>query len=110
MLKRRFRDRLEQEFSTRRLANPRYSLRSFARLLRADHSTLSQILRGARPAPAQRIRAWATRLGLSAEEAAAYIAAEHVPDDATRVRQAQLHHWTAEALAVVSEPPAGISH
>jgi hypothetical protein len=100
----RFRDRLRTEFAARCAANPRYSLRAFARFLRADHSTLSQILRGSRPAPARQIRAWASRMGLSREEAAAYIAAEHVPDAATLGRYSQMHHWTAEALAVVAEP------
>jgi len=104
MLMPRFRDRLEAEFQARRARNARYSLRAFARFLHGDHSTLSQILRGSRPAPARLIRAWAARLDIGAEEAAAYVAAEHVPDAAALRRQAQLQHWTAEALAVVTEP------
>ena len=31
-----------------------------------------------------------------------YLAAEHVPDAGTAERQAQLRHWTAEAMAIVS--------
>jgi transcriptional regulator with XRE-family HTH domain len=87
-----FREKLAQEFAARRARNSRYSLRAFAAHLGADHSTLAQILRGARKVPASSIRAWAKILGLSAEEAAVYIAAEHVPDAETAHRQRQLQH------------------
>jgi transcriptional regulator with XRE-family HTH domain len=103
MFNQRFRDRLKEALAAKRAANPRYSLRAFAQFLKADHSTLSQILRGNRPAPARQIRAWCARLRLSAEEATAYIVAEHAPDIVTTRRQAQLHHWTAEALAITTE-------
>ncbi len=99
-----FRNRLETEFAARREKNPRYSLRAFAKFLGADHSTVSQILRGSRPIPALRIRAWGKKLGLSAEEISAYIAALHVPDAAVLDRQQQLLHWTAEAMGIVAEP------
>jgi transcriptional regulator with XRE-family HTH domain len=99
-----FRKRLEREFATRREKNSRYSLRAFATFLGADHSTVSQILRGTRPVPAARIRAWGKRLGLSAEEISAYIAAGHVPDAQVLDRQKQLVHWTAEAMSIVTEP------
>jgi transcriptional regulator with XRE-family HTH domain len=39
---------LESEFARRRRLNPRYSLRAFARSVRIEHSTLSQLLRGKR--------------------------------------------------------------
>src|SRR5436305_933309 len=100
----RFRDRLQSEFEMRRKNNPRHSLRAFAAFLGTDHSSLSQILNSRRPAPAGRMRAWAQKLGISPEEAAVYIAAEHVPGPATAERQNQLRHWTAEAAAIVSEP------
>jgi transcriptional regulator with XRE-family HTH domain len=45
----RLRDILGDEFSRRRRINPRYSLRAFARSVRIEHSTLSQLLRGKRP-------------------------------------------------------------
>ena len=98
-----FRERLEQEFAARRRKNPRHSLRAFAAFLGTDHSTLAQILRGSRRAPAGRIRAWSKKLGLSPEEAAVYIAAQHVPDAATAQRQEQLRHWTAEALGIATD-------
>lgn len=99
-----FRNRLEQEFAARREKNPRYSLRAFGKFLGADHSTVSQILRGTRPVPAVRIRAWGKKLGLSAEEISAYIAAGHVPETPVLERQRQLVHWTAEAMSIVNEP------
>jgi transcriptional regulator with XRE-family HTH domain len=40
---------LEAEWARRRRLNPRYSLRAFARSVRIEHSTLSQLLRGKRP-------------------------------------------------------------
>jgi hypothetical protein len=79
-------------------------LRAFGKFLGADHSTVSQILRGARPVPAAKIRAWGKKLGLSAEEIVAYIAAGHVPEAMVLERQKQLVHWTAEAMSIVSEP------
>jgi transcriptional regulator with XRE-family HTH domain len=100
----RFQDRLQREFDERREKNPRYSLRAFAALLGVDHSTVSQILRGQRRVPAARIRAWARKLDLDPEEAIAYIAAEHLPDARTAARNNLVHHWTAEAIAVLTEP------
>lgn len=85
---------LSREFATRRVTNPRYSLRAFAVFLQVDHSTLSQILRGRRRVPPANVRAWARRLGLPREEMLAYVAAEQ----ATDVRSL---HWTAEAMAVI---------
>jgi len=74
-----FRDWLSQELEKRRRVNPRYSLRPFATLLGIDHSTISQVLRGKRRVPVA-VRRWDKRLGLTAEEVAAYVAIEHVPD------------------------------
>jgi transcriptional regulator with XRE-family HTH domain len=96
--------RLQEEWETRRKKNPRYSLRAFASFLGTDHSTLSQILRGARRIPVARLRSWARKLGIDAAQAAVYVAAEHAPDARTVERQNQLRHWTAEALAVANEP------
>ncbi|MDX2154728.1 MAG: DUF4423 domain-containing protein [Bryobacteraceae bacterium] len=99
-----FQRRLECEFEARRAANPRYSLRAFAVSLAADHSTLSQVLRGVRPVPASSIRRWGRRLGLSEEEVAAYIAAQHLRDEGERSRETELAHWSAEALAIIEQP------
>jgi transcriptional regulator with XRE-family HTH domain len=97
----RFRLRLQREFDERRQANRRYSLRAFAAFLETDHSTLSQILRSQRTLPLARIRQWAKKLGIEPELAAAYIAAEHLPDPQSAARESQMRHWTAEAGAVV---------
>jgi hypothetical protein len=98
-----FSDYLRREFEARKEKNARYSLRAFAALLGADHATLSQVFRGTRQVPIAKINVWSRRLGLDREEAQAYIAAAHCPDDATLVRQHQLRHWSAEALAVVTD-------
>jgi transcriptional regulator with XRE-family HTH domain len=98
-----FPERLSEEFGARKRTNPSYSLRAFAVFLGADHSTLSQVLRGARRATVAQVRSWARKLAISPAEIAVYLAAEQVPDDATAGRHAMLRHWTAEAMAVVRD-------
>src|SRR5689334_13203086 len=98
---RRFRDRLGQELEARRRKNARYSLRAFAAFLGTDHSTLSQILNGGRGIPVRHVRSWARKLGMDSEEAAAYVAAEHVPGPERAKREEQLLHWTSEAMSIV---------
>lgn len=99
-----FRDRLEQEFEARRAVNKRYSLRAFAMLLDVDHATLSQVLRGKRSMPVERIAAWARKLNLSPEEAAVYAAVARIADENARLREEQLRHWAAEMLALLTQP------
>jgi transcriptional regulator with XRE-family HTH domain len=99
-----FHERLRREFESRRSRNSRYSLRAFAAFLRADHSTLSQIFRGARRVPAGRIRVWAKLLGMGAEEIALYVAAESAPAAAVHQKHEQLRHWTAEAAGIMNSP------
>ncbi len=99
----RFRGRLEHEFAARSAKNARYSLRAFAAFLGTDHSTLSQILKGTRPVPISQLRAWAKKLRLSREEIAVFDAAEDVASIEDAAREAQLRHWTAEAMAIVTE-------
>lgn len=89
-----FRARLAREFAARRAGNPRYSLRAFAACLGTNHSTLSQILRGLRGVPLNRVRGWAKKLGMGSEEAGVYFAAEQTPDSP----------WTAEAFCLLHEP------
>jgi DNA-binding transcriptional regulator YdaS (Cro superfamily) len=62
----RFRDLLRDELDRRRARNRRYSLRSFARFLGVDHSTLSQIIRGRRRLTPRTIGPMGERLGLAA--------------------------------------------
>ena len=68
---------LETEFERRRAANPRYPLRSFARDLSVDHSTLSQILRGTRRLTGRSVRAFGRRLRLPAPHIAELCALEN---------------------------------
>jgi hypothetical protein len=104
MIRTLFSERLCGEFESRQNRNPRYSIRGFAAFLRTDHSTLSQILRGARRVPANRIGAWAKKLGMGVEEITFYIAAEAAPDAAAHARNEHLRHWTAEAASIAREP------
>ena len=62
----RFRSLLASEFDRRRSANRCYSLRSYARDLSIDHSTLSQILRGKRRVTGRTVRALGRQLRLPA--------------------------------------------
>lgn len=99
-----FRDRLCHEFESRKKRNARYSIRAFAAFLRTDHSTLSQILRGTRRVPANRVNAWAKKLGVGDEEIAFYVAAESMPHQVIHARNEQLRNWIAEAASIAREP------
>lgn len=96
-----FTGRLREEFSRRRAANPRYSLRAFARFLGLEHSTLSQILRGRRALPPSKLAPVAARLGLGAEEIAAYRGASALGDAARVAAQVKQLSWLAEAAALM---------
>lgn len=99
-----FRDRLEQELAARRRLNERYSLRAFAAFLEVDHATLSQILRGKRSIPAERIEPWGRKLRVSRAEIALHQAIGSLIDEDSRRHQEQLRHWAAELLALLTEP------
>ena len=71
-----FREFLQRELARRCADNPQYSLRAFARSLRTDHSTLSQILRAKRRLTAETIRALASELQVSAADIEAFVARE----------------------------------
>lgn len=60
-----FRHFLAERFASARRGNRRYSLRSFARQLNVNHSTLSQVLRGRRPLTRKAIQRMGAQLGLS---------------------------------------------
>ena len=72
-----FRSVLRGELERRQAANIRYSLRSFARDLSVDHSTLSQILRGKRRLTRRNVRAFGRRLHLAAPQIAELCALEN---------------------------------
>jgi transcriptional regulator with XRE-family HTH domain len=98
-----FRERLMQEFAARRAVNTRYSLRAFANLLGADHATLSQILRGKRQVPVERIGSWARKLKLSPEETAVYAAVARIADEQARAASEALRQWAAEMMALLGD-------
>ncbi len=65
--------RLQSELVRRCKANPRYSLRAFARALQMDFSTLSKILHGRRKLGPQALRTLAGKLGLKPNEVQAIL-------------------------------------
>lgn len=67
-----FRHLLQRELDDRRARNRRYSLRAFARSLRCDHSTLSQIMRGRRALTPSAVRQFAAQLRVAAWETETY--------------------------------------
>ena len=95
-----FRTRLARELARRCTDNPHYSLRAFALDLDVDHSTLSQILRGKRPASQATIERLCKRLSLSTADIEAFVAAEAaaVPDLA-QSRAEELAHDVAAAIS-----------
>jgi transcriptional regulator with XRE-family HTH domain len=98
-----FKDRLGEELERRQRMNPRYSLRAFARLLGSDHSTLSQIMRGARRPPISRIPAWAEKLGLAEDETLIYVLAERIAAAPNDGSQEKLRQWLSEAMSIITE-------
>jgi uncharacterized protein (TIGR02147 family) len=71
-----FREFLQQELARRCAENPQYSLRAFAKSMRIDHSTLSQILRGKRRLTSETIKALASELKLPKNEIESFVALE----------------------------------
>jgi uncharacterized protein (TIGR02147 family) len=59
---------LQAEFRKRKIVNPRYSVRGFARFLTVDASSLSQVLRGKRPPGKAFLKTSGKRLGLNESE------------------------------------------
>jgi uncharacterized protein (TIGR02147 family) len=59
---------LQSEFRKRKIVNPRYSVRGFARFLSVDPSSLSQVLRGKRRPGKAFLQKSGKRLGLTAAE------------------------------------------
>ncbi len=64
---------LQREFARRTKANPRYSLRAFAKSLGVYHATLSAIMAGRRPLTAKSIERIGTALGLTPSERSTFI-------------------------------------
>jgi transcriptional regulator with XRE-family HTH domain len=98
-----FRAILTAELDRRRAANPRYSLRSFARDLDVDHSTLSQILRGKRRLTGRVVRAFGRRLRLAAPQIAELCALEHEAAVLSALARPNFHadsRWIATMVGI----------
>ena len=97
-----FREFLQRQLAQRCAENPQYSLRAFAKSLRTDHSTLSQILRGKRRLTTETIRALASEVGLADNEVAAFVAYENRVGggDGWERHVRQLHE---EAMEIISQ-------
>jgi DNA-binding Lrp family transcriptional regulator len=76
-----FRAFLQSELTRRLKANPRYSLRAFAKALQVDHSTLAKILAGKRPLGRIAMRRLGTKLGLSEAEVSLFATASSGAED-----------------------------
>ena len=97
---RRFRQFLQQELAKRCARNPRYSLRAFARYLRLDHSTLSQLLRGRRRFTARTIEQVGARLSLVPAVITQFVELERTPPESWAARELrQLSRDAALSLA-----------
>src|SRR5689334_21718036 len=92
----RFRRVLQEELAVRCARNPRYSLRAFARYLRLDHSTLSQLLRGRRRFTQRTIERVGARLALTQAMITQFVELERVP----------LEPWTTRELRQLSRDAA----
>ncbi|MGH9838782.1 MAG: DUF4423 domain-containing protein [Blastocatellia bacterium] len=99
-----FRLCLQAELARRCLANPQYSLRSFALHLGIDHSTLSQLLRGKRALTEKTIAKLGGRLGLASEEIAAFVAQERLIAAGDSAASLEIRQLTMDTVSVLSDP------
>ena len=98
-----FRIMLQAELQRRRAANARYSLRSFARDLDVDHSTLSQILRGKRRLTGRTVRAFGRRLRLAGPDIAELCALENESAVLTAIERPNFQadsRWIASMVGI----------
>src|SRR5689334_7684944 len=80
----RFRRVLQEELALRCARNPRYSLRAFARYLKLDHSTLSQLLRGRRRFTARTVERIGARLSLTPTVISQFVELERTSPESWR--------------------------
>jgi transcriptional regulator with XRE-family HTH domain len=95
-----FRQWLQKEFTDKCRNNPRYSLRSFSRLLETDPSSVSQILSGKRRVSRKAIEKICGRLSVPPEVHRRLMEGEPLPN---AVRTASLHVLSADAFAVIAD-------
>jgi len=102
---RRFRPFLQEELATRCARNPRYSLRAFARYLKLDHSTLSQLLRGRRRFTARTVERIGARLSLTPTVITQFVELERTSPESWAARELrQLSRDASRSLAEWHHP------
>jgi len=94
-----FRQYLQNELIRRTRANPRYSLRAFARSLQTDFSSLGKIIRGKRPLGKNTILRLGTRMGLGSQEIEIFVI-EAQNKKMSQPRATQKQSSTYQQLAV----------
>jgi uncharacterized protein (TIGR02147 family) len=97
-----FRLYLQSELVRRCQKNPKFSLRSFARLLQMDYSTLSKILRGQRPVGQRAMRKIAAKLGLGPEQIARFSGQAAVEVTET-LSQAEYQRLSLDSFQIISD-------
>jgi uncharacterized protein (TIGR02147 family) len=98
----KFRRLLQDELVRRCNANPRYSLRSFARSLAVDYSVLSKIIRGERKPGMRAVTSLSEKLGLSPSEISELILTEQkkaADDDSVSSDYRQIQEDTFRILS-----------
>jgi uncharacterized protein (TIGR02147 family) len=99
-----FRGYLQEEFARRSRANPKYSVRAFARRLGLDHSTLSQVLRGKRRLPSRQLAAIGAKLGLNPAQVEALRRADGAAEVAAATERRAFALLARDCAALVREP------
>jgi transcriptional regulator with XRE-family HTH domain len=98
----KYQDLLLSEFRKRKIVNPRYSVRGFARFLGVDPSTLSQVLRGKRAPGKAFLESTGRRLGLNESEVLSFRdrarPSTEMPIDLDDVRYRIMANWYHVAL------------
>lgn len=98
-----FRELLQREFQRRLDANPRYSLRAFAKALGIYHATLSSLLSGQRPFSTKTIRQIGSALGLTPKDLETH-AAKSAPTSSKSIVELQedefnlIANWQHDAV------------
>lgn len=98
-----FRLFLQTELARRCAENPQYSLRAFALDLGTDHSSLGQMLRGARRLTEATIRRLARAFALPEERVEAFVAAERLEAAALRSARRDATELAAATVQTIAE-------
>lgn len=99
---------LRDKFEKRKMANPRYSLRAFARDIRISPSRLSEILNGKQGLSESGAEKISSALGMEGEEKARFIL-QVVAEDSRSKHKRRLAKEKLDARAQDIEPPHNTS-